>query len=71
MDHWHILISFYSNIPDSIQFLREGIMRCYGKEGYVLLGNPGINGQYFLLFDAEKETEIILIEEKLTDALHF
>lgn len=71
MDHWHILISFYSNIPDSIQFLREGIMRCYGKEGYVLLGNPGINGQYFLLFDAEKETEIILIEEKLTDCFAF
>ena len=31
----------------------------------------GINGQYFLLFDAEKETEIILIEEKLTDCFAF
>ena len=71
MDHWHILISFYSNIPDSIQFLREGIMRCYGKEGYVLLGNPGINGQYFLLFDAEKETEIILKSLTFCNAFSF
>ena len=66
-DHWHLLVSFYTNLPEALTFLRECVSRYYGKEGYLLLENPGINGQYFLLFDAGEEAAIGQVEEKLPE----
>ncbi len=70
LDHWHILVSFYTNMPEGTLFLRECADRCFGKMGYICLENPAVNGQYFWLFDAEEESDIRKIEEKLPECLN-
>ena len=67
VNHWHIFVSIYMNLPEGLNFLRECVCRYYGKEGYLLLENPGINGQYFLLFDAGEEAALDQMAEKLPE----
>lgn len=70
LDHWHILVSFYTNTPEGVFFLRENADRYFGKAGYLCLENPAVQGQYFWLFDAKEESAILKTEERLPECLN-
>lgn len=71
LDNWHILVNIYTNIPDGLHFLRNVAIRFFGKDGYLCLQNPALNGQFFWLFHEETEEKIKKIEERLSDCIRW
>lgn len=59
LDHWHILISIYTNAPDGMNRLRECAKKSLVNIHYLCLENPGMHGQYLVFISTKEEHDIL------------